>query len=254
MKKSFILHYDKLEVLETMTDEQAWKLFKKIRSYHNGNTYEPKDQLVDAVFVFFKNQFDKDNEKREEVRKARSEAGKMWGRPKKSKWKQKKQMVFEESKWKQSKTKKAVTVTGTVTDTATATVSKIVSSKEEEQSSTLVEYQKKDITKKIDHLVNMIKEKCDELGVAYDKDKDRNFARHILIAKEYWRFCENINMSREDFAVAVLQASVQIKYRKWARTWPRAIYKDYADVYNQAKSHIQSNQVVDLSMYNKPND
>lgn len=127
------------------------------------------------------------------------------------------------------------------------------SSKEEEQSSTLVEYEPKEITKKINHLVNMIKEKCDELGVAYDKDKDRNFARHILTAKEYWSFCEKISMSREDFAVAVLQASVQISYWKWPRAWPKNIYQDYADVYNQAKWHIQKNQVVDLSMYNKPN-
>ncbi len=61
---------------------------------------------------------------------------------------------------------------------------KNISSKEE-QSSPLSEYDPKEITNKINHLVNMIKDKCDELGVAYNKDMEKQFARHILTAKEY---------------------------------------------------------------------
>lgn len=122
--------------------------------------------------------------------------------------------------------------------------------KEEEQSSPLAEYEKKDITKKINHLVNMIKDNCDFLGIAYDKERDRQFGKHIITAKEYGSFCEKIGMTREEFAIAILQASVKIDYWKWPRAWPKSIYQDYADVYNKAKWHIQKNQVVDLSMYN----
>lgn len=133
MKKSFILHYDKLSVLDTMTDAQAWKLFKKIKSYHNGNDYVSDDPLVDAVFVFFKNQFDADNDKREKVKKARSEAGKKWWRPKKQ-TKAKKANGFSE---KQTKAKKAVTVTvtgtGTVTDTGTETGTETETEKDTEK-------------------------------------------------------------------------------------------------------------------------
>lgn len=62
-KKSFILHYDSLDVIEALTDEQVWKLFRKMKSYHNWNTYESNDKIVDIVFIQFKNQFDRDKEK-----------------------------------------------------------------------------------------------------------------------------------------------------------------------------------------------
>ena len=67
MKKSFILHYDSLDVLDVITDEQCGKLLKKMRSYHNWNDYSSDDKLVDAVFMQFKNQFDRDKEKYEIV-------------------------------------------------------------------------------------------------------------------------------------------------------------------------------------------
>lgn len=67
MKKSFILHYDSLDVLDVITDDQCGKLLKKMRSYHNWNEYESNDKLVDAVFMQFKNQFDRDKEKYEVV-------------------------------------------------------------------------------------------------------------------------------------------------------------------------------------------
>lgn len=88
MKKSFVLHYDSLDVLEAMTDEQCWKLLKKMRSYHNGNDYVSGDQLVDVVFIPLKNQFDRDNEKREQEKEKRVEAWRLWGKATQSKFKQ----------------------------------------------------------------------------------------------------------------------------------------------------------------------
>lgn len=45
-----------------------------MRSYHNGNDYVSGDQLVDVVFIPLKNQFDRDNEKREQEKEKRVEA------------------------------------------------------------------------------------------------------------------------------------------------------------------------------------
>lgn len=130
----------------------------------------------------------------------------------------------------------------------------LVETPSEEQSSTslVVNDWKKEITKKINSLVNMIKEECKKMWVAYDKTQERNFWRHIVTAKEYGSFCETVWMSREEFACAILVASVKINYWKWARSWPKSIYQDYADVYNKAKWSVEKKpRVVDLSMYNK---
>jgi len=60
MKKAFILHYDSLSILDKLTDVQCWKLFKKIRSYHIEDWYDPNDIIIDVAFEQFKNQFDRD--------------------------------------------------------------------------------------------------------------------------------------------------------------------------------------------------
>ena len=101
---------------------------------------------------------------------------------------------------------------------------------------------KKEITEKINNLISMIKNKCLEIWIAYDKNQDRNFAKHILTAKDYWEFCDNISMTREELAVAICDVSVKTSYWKWARSWPKTIYQDYADVYNTAKKNITNNR------------
>lgn len=113
-----------------------------------------------------------------------------------------------------------------------------------EQSSISNEYW----DKKINDLINLIKEQCNNLWVAYDKTKDRYFANFILTAKEFGTFAEKIWKDREEFALNVLKASVQIKFRKWICSWPMKIYQNYSEVYNetlrmhskQAKNLIQS--------------
>lgn len=107
---------------------------------------------------------------------------------------------------------------------------------EKEKSSAKKE---KEITAKINDLINQIKNVCDELWVAYNKDMERQFSKHILTAKEYWEFCEKIWQTRVEFALNVLRVSVAIKYFRWALSWPKSIYKNYAELYNQAKSKMQ---------------
>lgn len=107
---------------------------------------------------------------------------------------------------------------------------------EKEKSSAKKE---KEITVAINWLISDIKNRCDGLWVAYDKTKDRMFAKHILTAKEYWEFCDKIWQDRKEFAINVLKASVSINYWKWPLAWPMKIYQNYADLYNQAKSKMQ---------------
>lgn len=112
---------------------------------------------------------------------------------------------------------------------------KNISSKEEtEQSSS--------ITSDINNLINELKQECDSLWIAYDKTKERQFAKHILSAKEYGSFCEKIWMWRVEFASSILKASVLINYWKWACAWPMRIYQNYSEVYNKTKELHTKNQ------------
>lgn len=106
----------------------------------------------------------------------------------------------------------------------------------------------KEITVAINWLISDIKSICNDYGVAYDNTRDRQFAKHILTAKEYWEFCGSIKQDRVEFALNVLKASVAINYWKWPLTWPMKIYQNYADVYNQtkAKSRKFQNASVDV--------
>lgn len=86
MRKSFIIHMDSLVVLDSLTDEQAGQLFKKIYDYNKPK--EPNEtqitqsvnQIIDLVFIPFKAQFDRDSAKYEAVCERNKKNGMMGGR------------------------------------------------------------------------------------------------------------------------------------------------------------------------------
>jgi len=81
MKKSFILHIDSLEVLNELSKEQIAELFIAIKDYNKG--VEPiLTGLMKAIFVPFKNQFDRDNEKYKNIAERNKYNGSKGGRPK----------------------------------------------------------------------------------------------------------------------------------------------------------------------------
>ena len=94
----------------------------------------------------------------------------------------------------------------------------------------------------IDILIGLLKQTADDLLIAYDKKQDRNFAKHILTAKEYWNFCAKIWQTRSEFAKNIMIVSAKKSYWKGARWWPMTIYKDYVDVYNTVKWVVQKEQ------------
>lgn len=80
-RKSFLLHIDSLSILDELTDEQAGKLFKAIKSHQCKEEME-LDAITKIAFSPFKNQFLRDDEKYEETCKARAEAGSKGGKQK----------------------------------------------------------------------------------------------------------------------------------------------------------------------------
>lgn len=74
-KKSFILYNDQKEVIDELNDEDAGKLFKAIYEY-NVNKNIILTGALKVIFIPFKNSFDRDDDKWENIVKLRSEAGK----------------------------------------------------------------------------------------------------------------------------------------------------------------------------------
>ena len=112
-KKSFVLYADMAGVVQKLPDEKAGQLLKLILSHVNGEDYEVEDLMLDIAFEPIKAQLTRDAEKWENTCKARSEAGKKGGRPKKQVKAKKPIASFE----KQSKAKKADNDNDSVTDT-----------------------------------------------------------------------------------------------------------------------------------------
>lgn len=91
-KKSFILHVDSLQILDHLDDSQAGILFKIIRSYHDPNfDAKYREKMIKENFwlklaiLHFENQFQRDQDKYENIVRRNQENGKKGGRPKKSK-------------------------------------------------------------------------------------------------------------------------------------------------------------------------
>lgn len=87
----------------------------------------------------------------------------------------------------------------------------------------------------INELISQIRWVCENQWIMYNKDMERQFSKHILTAKEFWENAEKCWMDRVKFALSIIYMSIQIKYFKWACNWPKSIYQNYADIYNQYK-------------------
>lgn len=113
---SVVLHLEDFEDLGSLKDAEAGKLLKAILAYVSTGVLPDKLGVqAKTMFGYIRRHIDRDKTYYDEVKRKRSEAGKLGGRPKKSKENQKKQMVFEESK-------KSYPDTDTVPDTDTDTV------------------------------------------------------------------------------------------------------------------------------------
>lgn len=108
--------------------------------------------------------------------------------------------------------------------------------KEKEKNSAKKE---KEITAEINDLINQIKNVCNSLWIMYNNSMERQFAKHILTAKEFGENAEKCNMDRVKFALSIIYMSAKINYFKWTCNWPKSIYQNYADIFNQYKQKYQ---------------
>ncbi len=74
-KKSFILYKDQKEIIDELSDEEAGKLFKAIYQYIDTKKVNLTGSLK-LIFIPFRNSFDRDEKKYDEIVEKRSNAGK----------------------------------------------------------------------------------------------------------------------------------------------------------------------------------
>lgn len=113
MKESFVLYTSQYEAIAELSAQQKGELFDALFQYvSTGEEPQFSDREIKMAFNFMRIQIDRDNAKYEEVCERRRAAGRKGGRPRKqtdssetnaSDEKQKKQMVFSESKKSKSK-------------------------------------------------------------------------------------------------------------------------------------------------------
>lgn len=116
-KKSFILYTDLIKVVEKLPDEIAGKLFKIILRYVNDLEVCIDDLLLEIAFEPIKLQLKRDLIKYKKIQDRSRENGKKGGRPKKEV-----NLKTQKTQGFNSKPKKAVNDTVTVTDSVTVTV------------------------------------------------------------------------------------------------------------------------------------
>jgi hypothetical protein len=80
-KSALLLHFDSLEILNELSDEEAGQLFKAIKCHHYGEELS-LSPLVRVAFSSFKNQFARDDKKYQETVIRNKNNGLKGGRPK----------------------------------------------------------------------------------------------------------------------------------------------------------------------------
>jgi hypothetical protein len=80
IRKSFLLHFDSLEILDELTNEQCGLLFKACRDFNLGVEVN-LDPTISLVFFSFKKQFERDKEKYQKTVDRNKANGSKGGRP-----------------------------------------------------------------------------------------------------------------------------------------------------------------------------
>lgn len=81
MKKSFILHIDSLDILDELDKDQIAELFVAMRDYNKWCEVN-LSWLMKAIFINFKNQFDRDLQKYEKICERNKSNWIKWWKPK----------------------------------------------------------------------------------------------------------------------------------------------------------------------------
>lgn len=78
VRKSFIVHIDTLDVIDSLSNDDVANIFRAIKNYHNGEAVNLTGPVA-AIFTLFKNQFERDATKYEKTcEKNRENVLKRW--------------------------------------------------------------------------------------------------------------------------------------------------------------------------------
>lgn len=78
VRKSFIVHIDTLDVIDSLSNDDVANIFRAIKNYHNGEAINLTGPVA-AIFTLFKNQFERDANKYEKTcEKNRENVLKRW--------------------------------------------------------------------------------------------------------------------------------------------------------------------------------
>ena len=235
-KQTFLMRKKYASQIMKLTEKQKADLIDKIFEYQTTWQFTESDMLVDMLLSIMIDEWKQDDNKYDDICEKRREYWKLWGaklgnqNARKNWEKQPKQPKG----WKNNQNKPINDIWYMINDKWLSNLN-ISSNEEIEQSSYW--------NMEINNLIEQLKQLCNDLGIAYDKQKERYFAKFILTAKEFWEFAEKIWQDRVQFALNVLKASVQIKFRKGICAWPMKIYQNYVDVYNETlKQHSKQSK------------
>lgn len=239
-KKTFIFYNDWKDYVDQMNREEAGIFLKAILSYQNGDPPD-LDWWIKFIRGRIKKQLDEDNKKREEEVEKRRNAGRKWGLTRASNAKQNKAGAWN-SRQVLRKNKKIKQIQ--------ADNDNVNENDNERNNTSITEAKASETTNKgnteINNLVKVLKETAENLWIAYDKTRDRQFGRHICTAIEFGSFAEKIGQNRVEFAKNVMIASLKIWYWKGACAWPKAIYQEYSAVFNEAQKKSKKNEIPEF--------
>lgn len=105
------------------------------------------------------------------------------------------------------------------------------------------EYVKKDITIKIDNIIDKIKDACKKHWTIYwPHPKERMYAKHLM-SKKFKRDClDQVDMDLETFVDAIVSLNASVKY--WTPiNNPISIYYKRADHVNKMKQQVTAKQM-----------
>lgn len=264
-----------------MTDAEKWQFLDLILNYQNWIAVDPQ-WWMKFIRSRIKKQLDEDNQKRNEIIQKRSEAWKKhtWNQytMKDNRRKAQKNTVEQ---MEQNGTNGTVNVNDNdnvndnvnvnvndneiINQTEFDEISNEISDFTQKQIETVennwkqliikselwIEEKEKNSAKKekeywsheINELIEELKITCDEMGIAYDQNDERNFARHILTAKAFWIMSDKLWQTRKEFAKNILIASVKIWFWKWPCAWPKKIYQNFAEVFNDTIKQKNKNSI-----------
>lgn len=251
-RKSLILHFDSLDVIDELSNEQIAQLFKAIRDYNLWKEIK-LDWLMKAVFIPFKNQFDRDlddttfvyfvelyNDKEHflkiwitkdilnRMQYINSQSWYSYKVIKEIKCNSKKEALEIESYEHMIRKNKRYNPKEYF---YWYTECFLLDSKDKEKKSTELSYWKNDINE----MQEIIKDKVLSLWLIYKSwSQERNRIQNILTAKDFWMICEKASMSRIDFVLNIIELSTKLEFWKWKIYNAETLYKHYASVYNEA--------------------